>query len=83
MDAPTRDAIRATGIPVGIEGDEGFYAHVGVQFEQTGREVTRITVTEDLPGLHCSMERVRVWAGDSLLWEGPLHSLEGVTYNPA
>lgn len=83
MEDPTlRDAIRATGLPVGDTGEYGFCAHVGFNFERTERKVTRITVATDLPGLHCSLERVRVWSDDDLLWEGPLHSLEGVTYAP-
>ena len=83
METEVKEAVSAAGLPVGVHGDEGFFAKVGVRFGgSNGPEVTRITVTNDLPGLHCSMERVRVFAGDELLWEGPLHSLEGVSYWP-
>lgn len=41
---------------------------------------TRITVSDDLPGLHCDMWRVQAFDGDALIFEAPLHSLEGVAY---
>ena len=41
---------------------------------------TRITVTCDLPGMYGDLERVRVYDGDLMVWEGPLHNLEGVHY---
>lgn len=44
--------------------------------------VTRIEVAEDLPGLHCNMERVRVFAGDDLVFEAPVASLGGIHYFP-
>lgn len=81
-----RDAISVTGLPVGENGDEGFFARVGGTWRMGGwrnneaSKVTRITVTEDLPGLHCNMERVRVYVGETVVWEGPLHNLEGVAY---
>ena len=45
-----------------------------------GPVITRITVQEDLPGLHCHMRRVCVWIGDDLAAEAPVHSLEAIGY---
>jgi hypothetical protein len=42
--------------------------------------ITRITVSDDLPGMYCNMERARVWVGDRCVFEAPLHNLEGVEY---
>ncbi len=62
-------------------GDEpGLHAEVGFKFGKDQLMVTHINITDDLPGLHCNMERVRVWADEKLLFEGPLHNLEGVLY---
>lgn len=80
----TRNAKMVSGIPTGEHGEDGFHAGVGQHFpyhDKTAPIVDMITVTADLPGLHCNMERVRVWGADGvLLWEGPLHNLEGVRY---
>lgn len=80
-----REAISLLGIP--CDGESGVHYAVGKQYWRTveGRAVrcgpvTRITITDDLPGLHCNMERVRVYDGDTLIYEAPLHSLEGVEY---
>lgn len=43
-------------------------------------EISRITVSADLPGLYCNMERVRVWVGDRCVFEAPMHMVEGVEY---
>jgi hypothetical protein len=43
--------------------------------------VTRITVTDDLPGMHCFMERVRVFVGEKVVLEAPLHQVECVQYH--
>ena len=43
-------------------------------------EITKITVTEDLPGLHCYLERVRVWIGDTCILEAPTTSLDSIEY---
>ena len=79
-----RNAKMVSGIPCGPTGEDGFHATVGYNFPYHDKKapiVDMITVTADLPGLHCDMERVRVWAADGvLLWEGPLHNLEGVRY---
>ncbi len=45
--------------------------------------VSRITVTADLPGLHCNLERVRIFVGNACVYECALHSVEGVFYNRA
>ena len=80
----TRNATAVFGFPQGIEGSDAFHAAVGQNFpyhDKAAPMVETITVTCDLPGIHCNMERVRVWAADwVLLWEGPLHNLEGVKY---
>jgi hypothetical protein len=80
----TREANAVCGVPAGETREEGFYAKVGLNFPYHNKNspiVTRITVSDDLPGLHCNLERVRVFAeGDKLLWEGPMHNLEGVWY---
>jgi len=56
------------------------YADIGETPRKGNREVTRITVTQDLPGLHFSMERVRVYVGEQMVYEAPLHMVEGVAY---
>ena len=84
VDAKVRQAKIVSGVPCGEHGEDGFHAAVGQHFpyhDKSAPMVAEITVTADLPGLHCDMERVRVWAADRvLLWEVPLHSLEGVRY---
>ena len=45
-----------------------------------GPAVTRITVQQDLPGLHCNMRRVCIWIGETMVVEAPLHSLAAVGY---
>ena len=46
----------------------------------SGAVITRITVQEDVPALHCNMRRVCVWVCDQLAVEAPFHSLEAVGY---
>jgi hypothetical protein len=79
-----RNAISATGCPVGEYGEDYFFAKVGLNFpyyDKSGPIVESITVTNDLDGPNCDMDRVRVFgAENTLLWEGPLHNLEGVSY---
>ena len=78
-----RNAKSVSGLPQGEDRTDGFCAAVGSRFqcfEPNAPVVDRITVTQDLPGLHDNMERDRVWPGETLLWEGPLHNLEGVQY---
>lgn len=80
----TREAKSVFGCPVGECGEDYFYASVGAHFprhDHTAPVVERITITDDLPGMYGNMERVRVFgSGEVLLWEGPLHNLEGVHY---
>jgi len=42
--------------------------------------VTRITVTNDLPGLHGNMERIRVYCGEQVAMEAPVHAVDVVQY---
>lgn len=84
----SREAAIITGTPMGEHGEDGIFYAVGHPYRRpVGNEwkvvgtVSRITVTEDLPGLHCNMERVRVFDGDTMIFEAPLHSLEGVAYS--
>ena len=80
MKMKTREAKSVAGMPYGPDREATFYS-VGVPYDLAKeRYVTRITVTDDLPGLHVNMERVRVYDGDDVIFEGPLHGLEGVTY---
>jgi len=74
-------------ISMSAPGEDGEYYAVGRGYQRVvdGKykivgDVSRITVTDDLPGLHCDMERVRVYDGDTVIFEAPLHSLEGVRY---
>ena len=83
----TREAIALSGFPQGEHGEDGIYYSVGHGYRrivgnswQIAGKVSRITVTDDLTGLHCNMERVRVYDGDTLIFEAPLHNLEGVQY---
>lgn len=64
----------------GVPDCDGEVTYYGVGDTRLSITPTRITVTQDLPGLHCNMERVRVYQGANVIWEGPLHNLEGVTY---
>ena len=79
-----RLAKSVTGVPCGPTGEDGFYANVGQNFpyhDKSAPIIGKITITDDLPGIHCNLERVRVISTDDvLLWEGPLHNLEGVRY---
>lgn len=82
-----REAIIITGMPVGELGEDALRYAVGQPYNQLDGNVwrkagivSRITVTDDLPGLHCNMERVRVFDGDHMIFEAPLHSLEGIVY---
>ena len=79
-----RNAKSVLGCPVGVHGEDHFFARVGTPFPHYNKQapvVEKITVTDDLPGQYCNLERVRVWGPDALLlWEGPLHNLEGVSY---
>lgn len=56
------------------------WASGGRQPNKEDPEITAITVTADLPGLHCDLERVRVWVGSTCVYECPMHMVEGVEY---
>lgn len=43
-------------------------------------EITAVTISEDMPGPHCMLGRAKVWVGDVVVFEAPLHNLEGVEY---
>jgi len=82
-----REAEAIHGMPIGETGEDGTFYRVGNKYLRPvgntyapAGTVTRITVTADLPGLHCNLERVRVFDGETMIFEAPLHSLEGVTY---
>lgn len=82
-----REAFSVTGIPQGEHGENGFYYEVGHTYHRLVErqwkivgKVSRITVTDDLPGMYCNMERVRVYDGETLIFEAPLHNVEGVCY---
>lgn len=83
-----REAFSVSGLPQ-MEGTEALYYRVGLRYRRPPlngvvyREagtVTRITVSADLPGLYGNLERVRVFDGETCIFEGPLHNLEGVEY---
>lgn len=83
----TREATSISGVPCGQDGEDGIHYAVGRDYLRpsgsswkVAGKVSRITVTQDLPGLNCNMERVRVFDGETMIYEAPLHSLEGVTY---
>lgn len=42
--------------------------------------ILRITVEDDLPGLHCNMERVKVWVCDKMILEAPVISVLWISY---
>lgn len=81
MDHPVMEAVWAECLP-GADGESRFWA-VGQQTWLPGGHcptVTRITVQQDLPGLHCNMRRVCVWVGDALVAEAPMHAVQAVGY---
>jgi hypothetical protein len=47
---------------------------------KNGPKVTRITIQQDLPGLHCNLRRVCIWSDETLVAEAPLHNLQAVGY---
>lgn len=65
--------------------DEGSLYNVGgkISFDHVRLDITRITVQQDLPGMYCNLRRVCVWSGDLLVFEAPLHNVQGVGYLPA
>lgn len=80
MDHPVMEAAWAETLP-DHDGDAGFWKVGGEIWNGPySRRITRITVQQDLPGLHCNLRRVCVWVGDVLAAEAPLHSLAAVGY---
>lgn len=77
-----RDAVSVEGLP--DPDNEIMVYTVGTPPWSGGkrhsRAVTRITVDADLPGLHCYLERVRVWIGDTMIAEFPMHNTGFVQY---
>lgn len=72
---------------ISVAFPDGGMMTVGQPWSRTGREprksdpeITAITVSQDLPGLHCSLERVRVWVGDACVYEAAVHMVEGIEY---
>ncbi|MEM7212327.1 MAG: hypothetical protein AAF479_10620 [Pseudomonadota bacterium] len=45
-------------------------------------EVTRITVTCDLPGVHCFLDRFRIYVGGAIVSEGPVYLASRIDYAP-
>ncbi|MEC5412644.1 MULTISPECIES: hypothetical protein [unclassified Aurantimonas] len=83
----TREAQSISGVPRGQDGEDGIHYAVGRDYHRPSGSswkvagtVSRITVTCDLPGLHFMMEHVRVFDGETVIFEAPLHSLEGIAY---
>lgn len=74
--------------PKGEYGEDCLFFRVGLEGtagNETGdhttkRKVTRITVTDDLPGPHCMLWQVRVYAGDDIICEIPKHACESIIY---
>jgi len=53
--------------------------HPNYQYKKFG-PVTKITICTDLPGLHCSMERAKVFDESGLVFEAPVATLGGIHY---
>ena len=73
----------------GTTDEDGPYWRVGDWFKKLVNDprrwenhkiITSIRVSCDLPGLHCNMDRLTIWADEELLVEAPLHSVLYVTY---
>jgi hypothetical protein len=79
-----RNAKSVTGMPKGQHPEDCFFTQVGLNYpyyDKSAPVVESITVTDDLPGLYGNLLRVSVFGPNSLLlWEGPFHNLEGVSY---
>jgi hypothetical protein len=80
MSGGVREARAVSGLP--HEG-AAFYFEVDRETHLRFATIipTKILVSDDLPGLHCNMERVRVYVGEFVVFEAPLHSCEGVIYD--
>ena len=83
----TKEAIRVEGQPQGEDGTDCWSFAVGFQYGQMDGTkwrfpvgtVSRITVTDDLPGLHCNMERIRVYDGETVIAEMPMIKAPALT----
>lgn len=80
-----REAFTVQGLP-DADGDSAYY-RVGSSYGQvvdntykTVGVVSRIVIEADLPGLHYSLERVKVYDGDTMIFEIPVHNCGGITY---
>lgn len=82
IDGEVKELTDVQGLPVGEYGEDGFWRRVGRPIVDFKNKIcTRITLTQDLPGLHCNMRQVNVYVGDNILYEQlPLTSCEGITY---
>ena len=76
-----REALAIYGIEPRRENEYPVSYRVGDKYQMgVEREVTRITIVCDLPGLHGFMERARVYDGATVIFEAPVHNLEGIEY---
>ena len=74
--------------PKGEHGEECMFFRVGAETTVgnpiddmiTRRKVTRITVSDDLPGPNCMLWQVKVYSGDSIICWHPLHAVEYVGF---
>lgn len=84
----TREAIWVEGLP-DADNDSAMFRVGGdllLPFNQETRsapkvKITKITVQQDLPGLHANMFRVCIWSDDNLMVEMPLHNVSMVGYD--
>lgn len=68
--------------PTDGNGENSYYIVGGLVYQGLDSyTITKITVQEDLPGLHCNMRRVLVWVGDRVAVEIPLHNCVQVIYD--
>lgn len=79
------DVIEAAWAATGPDADgDCFFWCVGKPLYGAGAEhrptITRITVQEDLPGLHCNMRRVCVWVGEAMVAEAPVATIKAIGY---
>lgn len=67
------------------DGDSFQVGHIfsapGETPRKGGSVVTRIVISQDLPGLYNSLERARVFVGDVCVCEAPVHMLEFIAYH--
>lgn len=81
MDNNIRKA-HAVETPMDVNGESSYYIVGGLIYQgPICYTITKITVQEDLPGLHCNMRRVLVWVEDRVAVEIPLHNCVQVIYD--